>query len=42
MGLAIVKRIVERHGGKVWVHSQEGIGTTFRLTLPSSGFAKGW
>jgi signal transduction histidine kinase len=42
MGLAIVKRIVERHGGKVWVQSQEGVGTTFHLTLPRPVFAKGW
>jgi PAS domain S-box-containing protein len=34
MGLAIVKRAVERHGGKVWAESTEGEGTTFHLTLP--------
>src|SRR5207302_551703 len=34
MGLAIVKRAVERHGGKVWAESQVGVGTTFHLTLP--------
>jgi predicted ATPase/signal transduction histidine kinase len=34
MGLAIVKRVVERHGGKLWAESQEGVGTTFHLTLP--------
>ena len=33
MGLAIVKRIVERHGGKVWAESVEGAGTTFHINL---------
>jgi PAS domain S-box-containing protein len=35
MGLAIVKRVVERHGGKVWVETREGEGTTFTFTLPA-------
>jgi two-component system, OmpR family, phosphate regulon sensor histidine kinase PhoR len=35
LGLAIVKTFVEAHGGKVTVESKEGIGTTFRFTLPS-------
>jgi len=34
MGLAIIKRIIERHGGKVWAESCEGAGTTFHFTLP--------
>lgn len=34
MGLAFVKRMVERHGGKTWAESEEGAGTTFHVTLP--------
>ncbi len=34
LGLAVVKRIVERHDGKVWVESAEGEGSTFHFSLP--------
>ena len=36
LGLPLARKLIELHGGRLWVESVQGMGSTFRFTLPAN------
>jgi two-component system phosphate regulon sensor histidine kinase PhoR len=40
LGLSIARHVIEQHGGRIWVTSEEGVGSTFSFALPIAAGAE--